>query len=87
MKALDFGRADQDRESRSQGLEVPNRCYSMGFQIENDEMKFVLATPHLKQFVFESNKVEAMTIIKNKMVFATDDENLGAAINISVDGH
>ena len=62
--------------------------YKIGsFQIENDEMKFILATPHFKQFVFESNKVEAMTIIKNKMVFATDDENLGAAINISVDGH
>ena len=62
--------------------------YKIGsFQIENVEMKFILATPYLKQFVFESNKVEAMTIIKNKMVFATDDENLGAAINMSVDGH
>ena len=62
--------------------------YKIGsFQIENDVMKFILATPYLKQFVFESNKVEAMTIIKNKMVFATDDENLGAAINMSVDGH
>ena len=50
-------------------------------------MKFILATPYLKHFVFESNKVEAMTIIKNKMVFATDDENLGAAINMSVDGY
>ena len=62
--------------------------YKIGsFQIKNNEMKFILATPHFKQFVFESNKVEAMTIIKNKMVFATDDENLGAAINISVDGY
>ena len=49
-------------------------------------MKFLIADSFPKQFVFQRNKVEALTIAGNKMVFATDDENLGAAINISING-
>ena len=48
---------------------------------------FNVAESFPKQFVFANNKVEALTVINNKIVFATDDENLGAAINISIDGY
>ena len=61
--------------------------YKIGkFQKENDKMKFLIADAFPKQFVFQRNKVEALTIDGNKMVFSTDDENLGAAINISING-
>ena len=62
--------------------------YKIGsFKIVNKKMKFILAKSFPKQFVFEKNKVEAITINNNKMVFGTDDENLGAALNISIDGY
>ena len=61
--------------------------YKIGkFQKQNDKMEFLIADSFPKQFVFQRNKVEALTIAGNKMVFATDDENLGAAINISING-
>ena len=61
--------------------------YKIGkFQKQNDKMEFFIADSFPKQFVFQRNKVEALTIAGNKMVFATDDENLGAAINISING-
>ena len=61
--------------------------YKIGkLQKENDKMKFLIADAFPKQFVFQQNKVEALTIDGNKMVFSTDDENLGAAINISING-
>ena len=61
--------------------------YKIGkFQKQNDKMEFFIADSFPKQFVFQRNKVEALTIDGNKTVFATDDENLGAAINISVNG-
>ena len=56
------------------------------FNDNNGKMKFLIADSFPKQFVFQRNKVEALTIAGNKMVFATDDENLGAAINISING-
>ena len=56
------------------------------FQKQNDKMEFFIADSFPKQFVFQRNKVEAFTIAGNKKVFATDDENLGAAINISING-
>ena len=62
--------------------------YKIGsFKIVNKKMKFILAKSFPKQFVFEKNKVEAITINNNKMVFGTDDENLGAALIISIDGY
>jgi len=61
--------------------------YKIGkFQKQNGKMEFLIADSFPKQFVFQRNKVEALTIAGNKMVFATDDENLGAAINISING-
>ena len=61
--------------------------YKIGkFQKQNDKMEFLIADSFPKQFVFQRNKVEALTISGNKTVFATDDENLGAAINISING-
>jgi hypothetical protein len=61
--------------------------YKIGkFQKQNGKMEFLIADSFPKQFVFQRNKVEALTIVGNKMVFATDDENLGAAINISING-
>jgi len=61
--------------------------YKIGkFQKQNGKMEFLIADSFPKQFVFQQNKVEALTIAGNKMVFATDDENLGAAINISING-
>jgi len=61
--------------------------YKIGkFQKQNDKMEFFIADSFPKQFVFQRNKVEAFTIAGNKKVFATDDENLGAAINISING-
>ena len=61
--------------------------YKIGkFQKQNDKMEFFIADSFPKQFVFQRNKVEALTIAGNKTVFATDDENLGAAINISING-
>jgi len=61
--------------------------YKIGkFQKQNDKMEFLIADSFPKQFVFQRNKVEAFTIAGNKKVFATDDENLGAAINISING-
>ena len=61
--------------------------YKIGkFQKQNDKMEFLIADSFPKQFVFQRNKVEALTIDGNKTVFATDDENLGAAINISING-
>ena len=61
--------------------------YKIGkFQKQNDKMEFFIADSFPKQFIFQRNKVEALTIAGNKMVFATDDENLGAAINISING-
>ena len=61
--------------------------YKIGkFQKQNDKMEFIISDSFPKQFVFQQNKVEALTIAGNKMVFATDDENLGAAINISING-
>ena len=61
--------------------------YKIGkFQKQNGKMEFLIADSFSKQFVFQRNKVEALTIAGNKMVFATDDENLGAAINISING-
>ena len=61
--------------------------YKIGkFQKQNNKMKFLIADSFPKQFIFQRNKVEALTIAGNKMVFATDDENLGAAINISING-
>ena len=62
--------------------------YKLGsFSFKNDNINFNVAESFPKQFVFANNKVEALTIINNKIVFATDDENLGAAINISIDGY
>ena len=61
--------------------------YKIGkFQKQNGKMEFLIADSFPKQFVFQRNKVEALTIAGNKTVFATDDENLGAAINISING-
>jgi len=61
--------------------------YKIGkFQKQNDKMKFFIANSFPKQFVFQRNKVEALTIAGDKKVFATDDENLGAAITISING-
>ena len=62
--------------------------YKLGsFSFKNENINFNVAESFPKQFVFANNKVEALTIINNKIVFATDDENLGAAINISIDGY
>jgi hypothetical protein len=64
-----------------------SRIYKIGkFQKQNHKMEFFIADSFPKQFVFQRNKVEAFTIVGNKKVFATDDENLGAAINISING-
>ena len=62
--------------------------YKIGkFQKQNHKMEFFIADSFPKQFVFQRNKVEVFTIVGNKKVFATDDENLGAAINISINGN
>ena len=62
--------------------------YKIGsFTFKNENINFNVAESFPKQFVFANNKVEALTVINNKIVFATDDENLGAAINISIDGY
>ena len=62
--------------------------YKIGlFEIVKEKINFNISQPFTKQFVFEKNKVEALAVINNKIVFATDDENLGSAINISIDGH
>ncbi|MEE3195588.1 MAG: hypothetical protein VX260_01360 [Candidatus Neomarinimicrobiota bacterium] len=62
--------------------------YKIGlFEIVKEKINFNISQPFIKQFVFEKNKVEALAVINNKIVFATDDENLGSAINISIDAH
>jgi len=62
--------------------------YKIGlFEIVKEKINFNISQPFTKQFVFEKNKVEALAVINNKIVFATDDENLGSAINISIDAH
>ena len=62
--------------------------YKIGlFEIVKEKINFNISQSFTKQFVFENNKVEALAVINNKIVFATDDENLGSAINISIDGH
>ena len=62
--------------------------YKIGsFSFKNENINFNVAESFPKQFVFANNKVEALTVINNKIVFATDVENLGAAINISIDGY
>ena len=62
--------------------------YKIGlFEIVKEKINFNISQSFTKQFVFEKNKVEALAVINNKIVFATDDENLGSAINISIDGH
>jgi len=62
--------------------------YTIGvFAIVKGKINFNISQSFTKQFVFEKNKVEALAVINNKIVFATDDENLGSAINISIDGH
>ena len=62
--------------------------YKIGlFEIVKENINFSILQSFPKQYVFEKNKVEALTFNDNKIVFATDDENLGAAINISVDGY
>ena len=61
--------------------------YKIGtFNTVGDKMKFNPSLSLESKFIFQNNKVEAMTINNNnKMVFATDDENLGSAINITID--
>ena len=64
------------------------RVHKIGlFKIVKEKINFNISQSFTKQFVFEKNKVEALAVINNKIVFATDDENLGSAINISIDGH
>ena len=62
--------------------------YKIGnFEISKEKLYFNISDTFPKKFVFNNNKVEALTINGNKIIFATDDENLGAAINFSVDGY
>jgi len=61
--------------------------YKIGkFEILKEQLYFYISDSFPKQYVFKKNKVEALTINDNKIIFATDDENLGAAINISING-
>jgi len=61
--------------------------YKIGkFEILKDKLYFNIFDSFPGQYVFNNNKVEALTIDANKIVFATDDENLGASINFSIDG-
>ena len=65
----------------------PKATLKSALEFKNENINFNVAESFPKQFVFANNKVEALTVINNKIVFATDDENLGAAINISIDGY
>ena len=62
--------------------------YKIGkFEILKEKLYFNISDSFPKQYLFKNNKVEALTFNENKIVFATDDENLGAAINFTIDGH
>jgi len=62
--------------------------YKIGkFEVLKEKLYFIISDSFPKQYVFKKNKVEALTVNDNKIVFATDDENLGAAINFTIDGY